>query len=127
MSTLGKKILAGLADAREFATSSTTGSLDAWVIQPFRSADAREFATGSTMGRRVHRVAVPERIDVKAIRAGLNMTQNEFAATFGFSISSVRNWEQGKREPEGPARVLLTVIAREPTAVIRALKRVAAA
>lgn len=102
MSALGKKILAGLADAREFAG-------------------------GSTAGRRVHRVAVPERVDVRAIRARLKMTQNEFAATFGFSLSSVRNWEQGKREPEGPARVLLTVIAREPSAVVRALRSQAAA
>jgi putative transcriptional regulator len=55
------------------------------------------------------------------------MTQSKFAATFGFSLSSVRNWEQGKREPEGPARVLLTVIAREPSAVVRALRSQAAA
>lgn len=102
MSTLGKKILASLADAREFARGRTTG-------------------------RRVHRVAVPERVDVRALRARLNMTQHEFATTFSFSVSSVRNWEQGKREPEGPARVLLTVIAREPSAVVRALRGKAAA
>ena len=102
MSALGKKVLAGLADARKFAG-------------------------GSTAGRRVHRVAVPEHVDVRTIRARLRMTQSEFATTFGFSLSSVRNWEQGKREPEGPARVLLTVIAREPSAVVRALRSQAAA
>jgi putative transcriptional regulator len=102
MSALGKQILAGLADARNFAR-------------------------GKTAGQRIHRVAVPEQIDVRRIRTRLQMTQSEFAATFGFSLSSVRNWEQGKRVPEGPARVLLTVIAREPTAVVRALRSKAAA
>ena len=102
MSTLGKQILAGLADARDFAQ-------------------------GRTAGQRVHRVAVPEQVNVRRIRTHLQMTQSEFATAFGFSLSSVRNWEQGKRVPEGPARVLLTVIAREPTAVVRALRSKAAA
>jgi putative transcriptional regulator len=49
------------------------------------------------------------------------MSQDEFAAQFGISPATVRNWEQGRRQPEGPARVLLNIIEREPDVVKRAL------
>ncbi|HEX2656518.1 MAG TPA: helix-turn-helix domain-containing protein, partial [Xanthobacteraceae bacterium] len=52
----------------------------------------------------------------------LKLSQREFALRFGFSLGTVRNWEQGHRTPEGPARALLTIIDREPAAVERALK-----
>ena len=68
-----------------------------------------------------HRVHVPERVDVKAIRTGLGMTQAEFAAAFGLSLSTLRKWEQEGREPEGPARAYLKVISRNPQAVREAL------
>ena len=87
--------------------------------------DALAFSRGGRGKRRVHRVAVPRRVDVKAIRARLEMTQDQFACTFGFTLHAVRNWEQGKRTPEGAARVLLMVIAREPAAVVRALRTAA--
>ena len=83
--------------------------------------DAVAFAGGQTQGLRVHKVAVPDQVDVHAIRQRLGMSQREFAEAFGFSIYSVRNWEQGKRQPEGPARILLTVIDKEPEAVVRSL------
>jgi putative transcriptional regulator len=67
------------------------------------------------------RVFVPNRVDVRAIRERLKLSQNAFAAQFGFSAATVRQWEQNRRQPDGPARVLLTVIAREPEAVQRAL------
>ena len=70
------------------------------------------------------RVRAPEKIDVKAIRVKLQMTQVEFAERFGFSVNTLRHWEQGSREPEGPARAYLTVIDREPKAVQRALAKV---
>lgn len=60
-------------------------------------------------------------IDVAAIRKRLAMSQTQFARVFGVSVGTIRNWEQHHREPEGPARVLLTVIDREPEAVVRAL------
>lgn len=72
-------------------------------------------------------VRAPETVDVRAIREALGLTQEQFAARFGFSVWSVRNWEQGVRRPEGPARVLLRVIEREPEAVTRALEGDAAA
>jgi len=66
-------------------------------------------------------VHVPERIDVKAIRSKLAMTQEEFAGRFGFSVRTLRHWEQGARQPEGPARAYLLVIDRAPQAVQAAL------
>jgi putative transcriptional regulator len=68
-----------------------------------------------------YRVHVPETIDVKAIREKLNMTQQEFAGRFGFSINTLRHWEQGSRRPEGATRAYLLVIQRAPNAVQEAL------
>jgi len=67
-------------------------------------------------------VHIPPEIDVKAIRSRLGMTQQEFALKFGFSVNTVRHWEQGRRVPEGPARAYLLVIDREPQAVQKALR-----
>lgn len=67
------------------------------------------------------RVYPPASVDVRGIRARLNMTQSQFAARFGFAIGTLRDWEQGRRQPEASARVLLRVIEREPDAVERAL------
>ncbi len=68
-----------------------------------------------------YRIHVPEKIDVKAIRARLDMTQEEFAGRFGFSVNTLRHWEQGSRQPEGPTRAYLLVIDRAPKAVQKAL------
>lgn len=78
---------------------------------------------GRKKARRVHTVMVnvPDRIDVVAIRKKIGLTQADFAARFGFSLQTLRQWEQGVRQPEGPARAYLTVIARNPKAVIKAL------
>ena len=55
--------------------------------------------------------------DVKRIRANYNLSQGEFAALLGISVATLRNWEQGRRTPEGPARILLQVAAKHPEAV----------
>jgi putative transcriptional regulator len=68
-----------------------------------------------------YRVHVPEKIDVRRIRQTLGMTQPEFAAQFGFSIHTLRKWEQAGRLPDGPARAYLRVIERNPAAVKAAL------
>ena len=69
-----------------------------------------------------YRVHVPEYIDVKAIRTHLGMTQEEFAFQFGFSINTLRHWEQGARRPEAATRAYLLVIQRAPNAVQKALQ-----
>lgn len=69
-----------------------------------------------------YRIHVPEKIDVKAIRMRLGMTQEEFAGRFGFSVNTLRHWEQGSRQPEGPTRAYLLVIERAPKAVQKALQ-----
>ncbi len=69
-----------------------------------------------------YNVHIPQNIDVKAIRAKLGLTQEEFAGRFGFSINTLRHWEQGRRIPEGPTRAYLLVIERNPKAVQKALR-----
>ena len=59
--------------------------------------------------------------DVKAVREGLGASQSEFALMIGVSVSTLQNWEQGRRQPEGPARALLKVAAKNPRAVAQAL------
>jgi putative transcriptional regulator len=66
-------------------------------------------------------VTVPAHIDVKSIRKRLKMTQAGFSDTFGFSLDAVKHWEGGRRTPEASARAFLTVIAKNPKAVIAAL------
>lgn len=56
----------------------------------------------------------PPQVDVKVIRSRTGLTQKDFADHFGFSTAAIRNWEQGLREPEGPARTLLSLIDRNP-------------
>lgn len=82
---------------------------------------ALSYARGEGDGRRF-RVHVPDDIDVRAIRVRLKMTQEEFSARFGFSVNTLRHWEQGKRQPEGSARAYLTVISKDPKSVQKALE-----
>lgn len=56
--------------------------------------------------------------DVRAIRERYALSQAKFAALMGISVATLRNWEQGRRQPEGSARVLLRVVARHPDAVL---------
>jgi len=60
-------------------------------------------------------------IDVKGIQKRLKMTQARFSSTFGFSLDAVKHWEGGRRTPESSARAILTVIDRNPGAVLAAL------
>ena len=73
-------------------------------------------------GAEALRVHSPAPVDVRELRHRLGMSQAAFAARFGVELRTVQNWEQGQRRPEGPARVLLQVIDREPDAVLRALE-----
>jgi putative transcriptional regulator len=68
-----------------------------------------------------YRVHVPANVDVRTIRRQLKLTQAEFSQRFGIPPGTLRDWEQGSRSPEGPARAFLLVIQHEPKAVERAL------
>jgi putative transcriptional regulator len=59
--------------------------------------------------------------DVRAIRSKLAKSQEEFARMIGVSVATLQNWEQGRRRPEGPARALLRVAAKNPQAIVEAL------
>ena len=89
MSELGEQLIEGMKNAVAYANGQPVAGTRATVIE------------------------VPM-VDVRALRRRLDMTQKVFAQTFGFSLSSVRNWEQGTRRPEKAARILLAVIDRHP-------------
>ena len=80
--------------------------------------DAIAYAGGDA-GR--GRVAAP--LDVGAIRKATGKTQDQFATDFGLTLGAVRDWEQKRRQPEGPARVLLSLIQAEPQTVERLLAK----
>lgn len=67
------------------------------------------------------RVHVPKTVNVKAIRLRMKLTQADFARRYGFTLGAVRDWEQGRRQPEAAARILLKVIEKRPDAVVEAL------
>ena len=85
------------------------------------AADTEAGSFHEAMERQGMRVHVPETVDVKAIRRATGLSQVRFAERFGFDLASIRNWEQGRRRSEGPARVLLMVIKHNPQAVRDAL------
>ena len=62
-------------------------------------------------------------IDLRALRRRLGLSQSQFAIRFGFNLSTVKNWEQGRTQPDGPARLLLAVIAQHPDAVEDTLRK----
>jgi putative transcriptional regulator len=80
--------------------------------------DVEAFLAGKQEGFKTH---VPQGVDVKAIRTRLGMTQAKFSGVFGFSLDAIKHWEGGRRTPEAPARTLLTVIDKNPAAVLTAL------
>ena len=97
-----------------------------WRAFDAMSEEARHLAVVSdrdaapaaeTQLARARRVAT-----VRALRTRLNLTQEEFAARFHLPLGTVRDWEQGAHRPDKAAQVLLTVIARDPDAVARALE-----
>ena len=69
-----------------------------------------------------YRVHIPAQVDVKSIRRSMGMSQASFSARFGLSLHSLRNWEQGKRQPDPAARAYLRVIEKAPKVVMEALQ-----
>ena len=87
------------------------------LIQSIKQAG--EIKQGKRSPSRVYRYNdVP---DIKEVRKKLHVSQGEFALMIGVSKSTVQNWEQGRREPEGPAKALLRIAEKNPEAVIKAL------
>ena len=68
-----------------------------------------------------YRIHIPETIDVKAIREQMGLSQSSFANRFGLSVYALRNWEQGKRQPDPAARAYLKVIEKAPDIVAKVL------
>ncbi len=85
--------------------------------------EAVDIAAGKS--RPVRRYA-PAAIDVAAIRKRLGLSQSRFAEKFNLSVATVRDWEQGRRQPDQTARTLLLFIDRKPELVANVLKRQAA-
>lgn len=80
--------------------------------------EAVDHAEGKPTGVRTHTVEVP---DVRAIRRKLRMSQQEFASTYRIPLATLKNWEQGRRQPDAPAMAYLQVIATHPQAAKEAL------
>ena len=72
--------------------------------------------------RKPGRVIAVTPLEVKAIRKRLHVSQAKFAYLIGVSAATLRNWEQGRTQPEGAARALLKIAARRPDAVLEALR-----
>lgn len=62
-----------------------------------------------------------EEPDVTSIREKYEMTQQEFSSLLGISVGTLRNWEQGRRKPQGPAKVLLRIAEKRPKAILESL------
>lgn len=84
--------------------------------------DARAYVNGGRRGFVVHEINVPEP-DVSAIRGKTGLSQPIFAKSIGVSLGTLKNWEQGRRRPEGPARVLLALLDKRPSIVQEELGR----
>jgi putative transcriptional regulator len=87
-----------------------------------------EVALGEAVAQARGEIALPERLievepDVISIRKRLGLSRESFARRFGLDPRAVQDWEQGRRRPDRAARVLLTIIEREPEVVDRALAR----
>lgn len=83
--------------------------------------DVIAWTNGDDSAARIVKWDAPTSIDVRGVREKLGMSQRQFAARFGLKLDTLRNWEQNKRFPDGTARVLLTLIDRDPEGVKRAL------
>ncbi len=81
--------------------------------------EALEIARGNAKPSKLY---VPAEIDVRAIRRKLDLSQDDFAAEFGFSINQIRDWEQERTRPLGGVRAYLMMIQKKPDAVLNILR-----
>jgi putative transcriptional regulator len=85
--------------------------------------EALEVARGNAKPSKLH---VPPEINVRSVRQKLDLSQDDFAAEFGFTINQIRDWEQGRTRPLGGNRAYLMIIQRDPKAVLSILRSIAA-
>jgi putative transcriptional regulator len=85
-------------------------------------ANLRHATTRPGSTRRGARPSEINALTVKRLRGWTRLSQPEFARLLGVELSTLRNWEQGRREPTGPARALLRAICNDPENVLRALR-----
>ena len=97
--------------------ATTEADITRYAREDDTQTDELDFDVELEKGRM--RVVYP--LNVAAIRAKTGLSQNHFAKAFRISAHTLRNWEQGRRVPEGPARALLLAIDRDPEGVMRAL------
>jgi DNA-binding transcriptional regulator YiaG len=74
----------------------------------------------SRLAVEVHRIEL-RAVDVKALRSRLGISQEAFAGRYGLDVATVRNWEQGRTKPDGPAAALLQLIDRDPEKIVELL------
>jgi putative transcriptional regulator len=86
------------------------------LVESMRQMD--EIARGKRAASREFRV---DALSIKELRAKIGLSQPKFAALLHVDVGTLRNWEQGRREPTGPAKALLTAIERDPEHVLKAL------
>ena len=82
--------------------------------------EAANYSQGNKLGSNTY---YPTQVDVKNVRNKANMTQEEFAASFGISLGTLRHWERGDRTPRGPALVLLNIINEDPQTILEILRK----
>ena len=79
--------------------------------------DAIKYVRGKKCRAEVHKVEIPDEIDVRSIRKKLSLSRQDFADRYGFSARTLQHWEQGDRQPNGTAKILLLLLQREPTII----------
>lgn len=80
--------------------------------------DAIAFVRGDTSRAVMHFA-----IDIKAIRKAAHKTQDQFAAAYRIPVGTIRDWEQGRRQPDAPARALLELIGKDPDGIAQMLAK----
>ena len=98
----------------KYPTPITPISRDEMILSGLE--DVTAYSQGDNSQVRITKISVHP-VNIQLIRQKLDLTQQEFADRFQFPLATVRNWEQGRRKPEGAARVLLQMIEKHPDLV----------
>ena len=95
-----------------------------YLLAVYKKSDPENLSPkGEKTGARVH---IPKHVDAQKIRLRLNLTQQAFAARYGFPLKTLKNWEQGIREPTGSARILLMLLDTEPKTIEKLILKASA-